>query len=224
MTIFDYQNLIGQLPYSENGYEIMRSTWKNSEEEFQDLFRFNNKIFGTKDVITINRTDLFETSLEYPKDFILKTLYWAFPKGMKGLNFQRIIHRLSSITSDLQVLNKNFSIEDGLVRLCKYQSLGIKGITSLLYFTQLRSDFGVQPLILNPEIIQVLNRGQYEEFIDYKGIDSENWNEYYAAFVQTCHNIALQMHVKPDQIEYFLNTFGAQLTTVNTEIKVALAG
>ncbi len=224
MTIFEYKNLINQLPYLENGYEIMRSTWKNSEEEFQDLFRFNNKIFGTKELITINRADLFDTSFDHPKDFILKTLYWAFPKGMKGLNFQRIIHRLSAITSDLQLLNKNFSIEEGLERLCKYQSLGVKGITSLLYFTGLKSDFGVQPLILNPEIIQVLNRGVFEEFKDYQGIDHENWHNYYASFVQTCNSIAQQAHVKPDQIEYFLNTFGAQLTPVNTEIKVALAG
>lgn len=224
MTIFDYKNLIGQLPYFENGYEIMRSTWKNSEEEFQDLFRFNDNIFGTKDVITINRTDLFETSFENPKDFILKTLYWSFPKGMKGLNFQRIIHRLNAITSDLQALNQNFSIEDGLKRLCKYQSLGAKGITSLLYFTGLKSDFGIRPLILNPEIIQVLNRGQFEEFRDYKDINTENWDDYYAAFIQTCHNVAQQAHVKPDQIEFFLQTFGAQLTPVNTEIKVALAG
>ncbi len=225
INLTNYQSLISQMPYLEHGVEVNRAIWKGCEEEFPELYHLNVSIFEKKDTIYVNRFDVLnQFNDENYKKFLLFVLYWSFPQGMKGLNFQRVMHRIKLLISDLRECTESQSIEFSIEKLAKFQSLGAQGITSLCYFTGITSEFGLKALILDPSIIAILQKGIIPEFEEIKNIDIENWATYYIPYLKITHKLSTELQVEPDQIEFFLRTFAGRLKPLQNSKSMALVG
>jgi len=102
MKIAKYKLLIQNLPVREQSFHTKQSTWKKYEVN-KYLLKFNNQLFGKNKSITISRNDIFTT--ESTQNLIIKTIYWGYPRGMRGKNFSKVLRNLEAI-SKLLYFNK----------------------------------------------------------------------------------------------------------------------
>ena len=80
MKISDFRNLINELPYLNQSFNIKESVWKNDSQN-----ELISRIIGDEKSITLNRFDLINSSYNIP-EFIIKTLMWGYPAKGRGNN------------------------------------------------------------------------------------------------------------------------------------------
>ena len=85
MDIKNYQTLITHLPVRQQCFSTKRATWRPAEKEIGWLESLNDKLFDNAETLRINRQDVFDTTDIREK--ILKTIYWGYPRNMRGNNF-----------------------------------------------------------------------------------------------------------------------------------------
>lgn len=71
MELIEFQNFIQNIPYQNQAFDIKKANWKIESQ--QDLI---DKIFNGKDIITLNRQDLINSTSDL-KEFVIKTLMWG---------------------------------------------------------------------------------------------------------------------------------------------------
>src|SRR5690554_4805663 len=86
MKIADFNNLIKEIPFLSQSFEIKKKNW--TIENQQDLI---DKIFNQDDVINISRQDLFDCRFNDVEEFILKTLMWGYPTKGRGRNIDKLL-------------------------------------------------------------------------------------------------------------------------------------
>ena len=84
MKIADFELLIQELPFRNQSFDIKRSNWKcENQKELID------RVFGEKDIVTVNRYDLINSS--FMEEFIIKTLMWGYPTKGRGNNINNLL-------------------------------------------------------------------------------------------------------------------------------------
>ena len=74
---------------------------------------------------------------------------------------------------------------------------------------------GYKCLILDKRIIDILNSGMYAELVSLKQINEYNKYYNYLEYLKLVNKLANRMHVKIDQIEYFLFHFGKNIKNLH---------
>ncbi len=211
MQIIDYANLIRELPYRNQSFDIKRENWNFTE---QDLLI--NKIFNDKKIITLNRSNLVVSAAEL-KDFILKTLLWGYPTKGRGNNINTILEKenfqkLENILEDYKWSEITFErFERDINSIPK---LGLATMSKFTHFLNTTIN-GHKAVILDARIQDCINSGRFQEFDYLKGISYSNAVKRYPDFIKTIHLLSKEMDVKADQIEMFLFTFGKNLSDVD---------
>ena len=101
MRLQIYSNLINQLPIEQQAIEVNLKNWnkyipKNYKKTFKGIF-CNKDLIIRENTIQISRHDLFkEGEKKNIYRFILMTLMWGYPSGMRGKNIPNILGPIPS--------------------------------------------------------------------------------------------------------------------------------
>ncbi|PWL23525.1 MAG: hypothetical protein DCO96_15840 [Fluviicola sp. XM-24bin1] len=209
MKISSYTTLIRELPHLQQAFDIKRSIWKVPHQ--QELV---DEIFVNEEVIRINRGDVFNSNSNIER-FIISTLMWGYPTKGRGNNIDRMLEpkHFDYLASVLQHFKDNVNMPSHQIEdhLGIVPGLGLSTITKFLYFLDITIDN--QPaLILDNQIIKVINSKRFEELQPLEGIRYDNGPLRYPDYLYEMNLIADQLKVDPGQLEYFLFTFGNQLS------------
>jgi hypothetical protein len=209
MKIYDFKDLIRQLPNNEQSFDIKADIWKNSSQNSIIVDIFNNQ-----NVITISRKDLFE-SVDNLDRFVIKTLMWGYPTKGRGNNIDNLLEDKNF--HELLVLLKKLKSNDlstiDFYYASKHKSLGISTLSKFLYFLS-SSVCGNRAVILDGQIMDVINSGRFEELniIRQKsGVQIYNAFKRYPDYLKAISEIADAVNADPGQVELFLFMFGKNL-------------
>jgi len=222
MFLETFQPLIKNLPVRDQCFTTNRSNakWQLAEidnEKFQSL---NSNLFSNKSELTISRRDIFEINSEPEKifEFIIKVIYWGYPKGMQGNNFSKVIEqknieKLSSILSQFQK-QKVVAKQDYFHLIQEFKQINgisLSTYSKFLYFLNLTID-GLPCLILDRRIIKVIADRKFENFSSinniYYGTNAEKQK---IKYLEITNNLATSLGTKEENIEQFLFLFGNNL-------------
>ena len=205
--MINYIHLIQSLPVADQAFTIKSSNWQKalSDFHFQEIFNgAENICLSRKDVHDTNNIELF----------ILKTILWGYPKGMRGKNFENIYSNLIALSAILNLPDRAFLKTDDLYeiqnRLQKIEGLGLSTYSKLLYFRDFKFD-GVPALILDERLIRVFKKNVFEEFDSLAKISQYNCVKLYNAYLHIMSELSKQYKVSGEQIEQFLFIFGNHL-------------
>lgn len=222
MFLETFQPLIKNLPVREQCFITNRNNakWQLAERDNEKFQSLNNNLFNNKNELTISRRDIFEINSEPEKifEFIIKVIYWGYPKGMQGNNFSRVIEpenieRLFSLLLPYQK-QKSITKHDYFELVKEFKQ--IKGISlstysKFLYFLEVTID-NLPCLILDRRIIKTIADKKFEDFSSilniYYGINAERQ---YINYLEITNNLAASLETKGENIEQFLFLFGNNL-------------
>ena len=220
MKISDYKILISVLPFMEQAFEIKRGNWEDliSNENLDKIFNLNDRV--NPDVeqkkdhrILLSRFELFH---DQPIEiFLIKVLMWGYPSKGRGRNIENILHepnfsKLIDLLSDLQEKGE-ITIRD-IKEVLKTGGLGLSTLTKFLYFLRLKVE-SYRALIMDQRVISAINSNKFcDNGIEkFKKLRYDNAVDNYVEYLSFSHEIADQLHVKPDQVEMFLFEYGQNL-------------
>lgn len=207
ISIKNYTQLIQSLPVADQAFTIKASNWQKA------LFDFHfQEIFNGAENICLSRKDVHDTNnIEL---FILKTILWGYPKGMRGKNFENIYSNLIALSAILNFPDRAFLKTDDLYeiqnRLQKIEGLGLSTYSKLLYFRDFKFD-GVPALILDERLIRVFKKNVFEEFESLAKISQYNSIKMYKDYLQIMASLSEELNASSEQIEQFLFIFGNHL-------------
>lgn len=201
------------MPTSYQAFASKRSTWAphiNQDDEAGSALR---SIFGTADEITLSRSDL--RSLAAKADlvqFILATIIWGYPSGMRGNNVTKLIGHLNSLAQLLSSTRTEpvtkWSEHYAEVELIS--GVGLSTYTKFLSFLSVRVQ-GHTALILDNRIIRIANKGIFDELAPLKELSDYNKVRFYPQYLECMHDVADNLAVTAEEIEFFLFEFGLYL-------------
>ncbi|SEJ75203.1 hypothetical protein SAMN05216327_11892 [Dyadobacter sp. SG02] len=216
MKIQDYSGLIRNLPVRQQSFTTKRSTWGKAESQIPWLAELNNKIFENRIAVTISRQDVFAT--DDVRELIVKTIYWGYPRGMRGNHVVNIFNAMKEIETEFTLAlarETNQSIDSSnfasLLELFEsIEGLGISTLTKLLYFNDVTFD-GHRCLILDSRIIKVLQEAKFNEFHSLRHIRYGKGVLLYTQYLQVMSAVSRDLDVNCEGLEQFLFLFGGNL-------------
>ncbi len=209
MTINNFGNLIRELPVSLHAVSTQYTRWEDNfgivpPEEIAQIFNGSNEI-------KINRQNILSDVGLRRK--IYKTIFWGYPTGMRGNNHQLIFSNIDVIYNlllDLQDAGNQINNWENHISQLNIPGLGITTYTKLLYFCNVHINRN-KAVILDKNIINCINNNIFEEFNGLVGINYLNAKKLYPNYLEVISNIAHQIDVFSDKIEYFIFLFGNNL-------------
>lgn len=217
MRITDYEELIRQLPYENQAFDVKRENWKDVAQS-----EIISEIFRDQKSVTISRFELFNSTWD-TKCFVIKLLMWGYPTKGRGKNienlllpenFELLISKLS-----LAIEKKNISIQEVKELMNGIKGIRLSTLSKILYFSRLNVE-SFPALILDQRVLNALNgdsKFQDSGIEKFKNINYTNAINSYVDYLAFINDLAIQMKVLPDQIEIFLFMFGTSLKELEGE-------
>ena len=211
MTLYDFKDLIRNLPTKEQSFTTKRTTWNKPEFTInKDFNQFVKESFKTE-TLQISRQDCFDANQNF-SELLFKSILWGYPSGMRGKTFQRILNNYKvikksfddCIQEDIILTRSNF---EKLEKLLRSTGIGLSTLTKLLYFKKIDID-NYNALIFDSRIIEVLNTGKFVEFSHLINAKKDTLSCYnFLVSVRDLQNFDCDS----EQVEHFLFTFGLNL-------------
>lgn len=214
MKISTYKTLISNLPVGQQSFSTKRDTWQKAQNEIFWLEDFNDQLFDNNETLQVNRKDIFNSSSSMRK-LILKTIYWGYPRGMRGNHFVDILKNIEVLETILNEIKQQRDLKtsdfDNLIKKLKcITGLGLSTYSKLLYFLDL--SINNNPcLILDQRLIDVFNSEFYDDFSDLAKINAYNKEDKYLSYLDITNKLADELQTKGENIEQFLFMFGNNL-------------
>ena len=213
MKITKFKEFIREFPYLNQSFDIKKQNWKiESQQQKLDL------IFNENETVTLNRFDLINSKYDL-ENFIFKTLMWGYPTKGRGKNIEKMLEKgnLERLIKILENYRENEISNEQLKKDIKsIPGLGLSTITKFTHFLDTTIN-GNKAVILDIQIIEAINTGNFLEFSHLKGISYENAPKRYPEYLKTINELSKSMNAEPDQIEMFLFTFGRTLSELKGE-------
>lgn len=209
MQVADFKDLIKNLPYLNQSFDIKKAIWGKHITSNQ-----LSNIFGDSDILTISRNDLLECSKSTDIDtFIIKTLMWGYPSGGRGNNIKNILSKIE-IEKLVKFIegSKNSDINISYLKECcnNIKGMGLSTISKFTQFLDITID-SYAAVILDNRIIEAIKKGGFEEFTCFPEKKYNNAIKNYPQYIKIIDEIARKIAAKPDQVEMFLFLFGRNL-------------
>lgn len=213
MTLFDFQDLIINLPVLRQSFTTKRSNWQKFEQQHLWYSKINDEIFRAESVLKISREDIFKT--ENLQHRILKTIYWGYPRGMRGNHFSGIIEKIDKLASIIKILKANTnhdanSFETLKNEFQKISGLGLSTYSKILYFSGIQFNNN-SSLILDKRLIDVFNNNSFSEFENLPSLSGYNAESYYLDYLKIFSQLSGQLNTNGENLEQFLFIFGNNL-------------
>ncbi|MGO9589515.1 MAG: hypothetical protein ACLP3K_05640 [Candidatus Acidiferrales bacterium] len=202
------------MPVEYQAFASKRSIWAshvNRNDNAGDALR---AIFGKLGEVTLSRSDLRSFACKPDlAQFVMATIIWGYPRGMRGNHVANLISHLSSLTQLLSDARTEPVAEWGTYYDAKVRPIGGIGLstyTKFLSFLSVKVQ-GHMALILDDRIIRVANQGIFEELMPLQELSSYNAPRSYPQYLECIHGLADSLEVSPEKIEFFLFEFGLHL-------------
>lgn len=216
MELRAFARLIKVLPVSYQAGTSKWSTW----QKFEHLHRVGpalKGLFGPDEKLVLSRDDLRELGRDDDlAPFVVATIVWGYPSGMRGANFASLAETISQITRKLKHVQKR-----GVPNWQKhYEKLGFYGVgistwSKLLNFLDVQVE-NHKALILDDRIINVLKERVFEELESIQIIRRDNAHKTYPQYIEKMHELASRYKVDPEALEMFVFSFGPTLKRPKT--------
>ena len=208
MKISSFENLIRELPYNLQSFDISESNWKVDSQK-----KIVKKIFDDRASITLNRNDLVQSSNNIG-EFIIKTLMWGYPTKGRGNNINNILEK-ENFNNLVRIL-KGYKDADVTLNELKNDIKRIRGLgpstmTKFTNFLNTRME-GKKAVILDLQVIKSINNGRFDEFKSLVGINERCQLSRYPEYLTIVDDLSRSLKVDPDQIEQFMFLFGNRIS------------
>lgn len=176
-------------------------------------------VFGNKDSIFLSRQDVLKTFLSDTSLGLVHSLVWGFPTGNKpgGANFKSFFDKLNSFALQIEKIQTTTLSERAFTSLNKVSGVKTSLTTKLLYFSGCKID-NTSCLIFDRRVLATL---QLFNFVEFKYLNEgflklrtnpQNVSfQLYTAYCKTCSQIAVELNVTAETIEYLLFNQNAQI-------------
>ncbi len=212
MELIDFKQFIQNIPYENQAFDIKRENWKDENQQI-----LIDKIFNDKDIITLNRQDLVNSTSDL-SEFVIKTLMWGYPTKGRGRNIEKMLEP-KTFNKLIEVLETYRDFEITIDKLKKdisaISGLGLSTITKFTHFLNTTIN-GNRAVILDIQIIEAIKSQRFIDFKDFSGITYDNAQNYYLDYLEKIHSISINLNANPDQVEMFLFTFGRNLSPLKS--------
>jgi len=213
MRLFEFRNLIANMPVTHQAFASKRATWTSHIDENNEAGDALRAIFGNSVEVTLSRSDLKSlASKSNLAEFVMATIIWGYPRGMRGNHVENLIGHLGTLTQ-LLVAARIQSITDwGLhyANVRPINGIGLSTYTKFLSFLSVQVN-GHAALILDDRIIRVANQDIFEDLRPLQNLSYQNAARHYPEYLQCIEEIATKLSVSPEQLEFFLFEFGLNL-------------
>ena len=176
-------------------------------------------IFDGKNNIYLSRRDVAETFLSDTRLGLVHSLVWGFPTGNKpgGADFKPFFNKLDFFTSQVEKIQiANLSEQTfNCINSVSYVKTSLT--TKFLYFSGCKVD-NASCLIFDRRVLDTL---RLFEFVEFKCLNEDFYKlranpqkirfQLYAAYCKICSQIAVELNVTAETIEYLLFNQGVQI-------------
>lgn len=176
MQLADFTELIRNMPVRYQAFTSKRSTWENHLAIPGAAGNALRGIFESDPETTISRSDLRNLStLPVLDQFVMATLLWGYPRGMRGNHVADLIDDFAALTGMLSTAREQKDIEwdDHYVGVAAIRGVGLSTYTKFLSFLSVRIQ-GHEALILDDRIIEAVRKRAFEELEPLRGLSSYN--------------------------------------------------
>lgn len=219
MRLSEFKNLIENMPVPYQAFASKRATWASHIDEDNEAGNALRTIFGKSDEVTLSRSDLrgLASKLDLAQ-FVIATIIWGYPRGMRGKHVENLIAHIGSLTTMLAAAKTqpvtDWSLHYANVR--PINGIGLSTYTKFLSFLSVRVQ-GHAALILDNRIIRVASQEVFDELGQLKRLSYQNAARFYPGYLQCIHEVATRLSVTPEQIEFFLFEFGLNLKPLSAQ-------
>ena len=208
MRLSDFTALIAQMPTRYQSFTAKRVTqnWLNILHREDRAGAAMCQLFGEQESVELSRSDLRVFARQESLDcFVMATLLWGYPDGMRKTWASDISDNLLALTSLLNEARQGIANwRPHFARADAIRGLGLSTYTKFLNFLSVNVS-GHTALILDMRISDVAIAGEFEEFTgDYS-------SKTYPAYLETMHSITADLKVEAESLEFFLYEFGGNL-------------
>lgn len=229
MRLSDFADLISHMPVSKQAFTSKRSTWsahlQRRDVAGTALKSILDAYCKDSEDIFLSRGDLRDLAVRTDlAEFVIATIIWGYPRGMRGNNLSNLISRLKTLCGLLAHARSN-PISDWsshYERVRPIQGVGLSTYTKLLYFLSANVE-GHEALILDQRIVEVAQQNLFEELTSIRGLTSANAAKRYPEYLKCMNDVASQLSLPPDKVEFFLFEFGLHLKSAREPSGVELA-
>jgi hypothetical protein len=217
MRLADFAGLISNMPTSEQAFASKRSTWAahiNGKDAASEALQavFDAYTVDSKNIF-LSRDNLRDLALK-PNlaEFVVATIIWGYPRGMRGHNFRNVISDLEALCQRLSDA-RSCPISDWrshCERLSEIHGIGLSTYTKLLHFLAVKIGRH-EALILDQRIIEVAQQNLFEELTPIRQLTTVNAPRLYPRYLESMNDAASRLSLPPDKIEFFLFEFGLHL-------------
>ncbi len=213
MRLASFRDLIANMPVSYQAFTSKKPTWARHINRHDPAGDALTAIFGTADEVTISRSDL--RSLAGKPDlrqFVMATIIWGYPRGMRGNNVSRLVSHLDLLSSHISTARVPPGIDwsSHYEKVKRIPGVGLSTYTKFLSFLSVQVQ-GHTALILDDRIIRVSNLGLFEELAPLRRLNNRNAVRSYPGYLDCIHGLARSLGVSAEGIEFFLFEFGLNL-------------
>lgn len=205
-------NLIRSMPVSEQAFTSKKSTWEKYIGKKILSSDILAEIFDNKEDVEISRQDLLNAGKsENLRKFIVSTILWGYPAGMRGNHFENISNHLEKVEACL--LKAKRGIEDWdshYATANKIEGLGLSTYTKLLYF--IGADVNKIPcVILDQRVINAIRKGAICGLESLDGIATHNAAKKYPEYLMIINEAAKKYGASHGGVEMFIFSFGLNI-------------
>jgi hypothetical protein len=216
MRLADFTDLISNMPVSNQAFASKRSTWSahinGADVAGVALRTIFNAHDATSENIFLSRGDLSDLALK-PNlaEFVLATIIWGYPRGMRGHNFRNVTIHLDALCRRLS--DARSPISDWILHYKDVRAIpgiGLSTYSKLLHFMSANVE-GHKALILDQRIIEVVQQNLFEELASLRRLTSANASRLYPQYLECMDDAASRLSLPPEKVEFFLFEFGLHL-------------
>lgn len=213
MRLSEFKSLIANMPVTHQAFASKRATWAPHIDKNNEAGKALCSIFRNSDEVTLSRSDLRSlASKPNMAEFVMATIIWGYPRGMRGNHVENLIGHLDTLTQ-LLVTAKTHPITDWNLHYANVRpvnGIGLSTYTKFLSFLSIQVN-GHGALILDDRIIRVANQEVFEDMRSLRNLSYQNAARYYPDYLQRMDTIAAELSVTSEQLEFFLFEFGLNL-------------
>ncbi len=200
------------MPVDAHAFTSKKSTWEKHLSKKNAVSSYLQEIFMGKEEIEISRRDLFDLakSGNYPR-FIISTILWGYPAGMRGNHFETITNKIDVLSILLQEASsgiKDWKHHYSMVS--EIRGLGLSTYTKFLYFIEAKID-SFPCVILDKRIIDAINKRFISDLSQLVGIQTYNASTRYPDFLKVIDRASNKYEATHGQVEMFIFEFGINM-------------
>jgi hypothetical protein len=210
LSLHDFRDLIANMPVSHQAFTSKQPTWASHMSGDGIAGAALRTIFGESDEVTLSRSDLRHLANEDLAQFVMATIIWGYPRGMRGNNVANLIGHFDALISLLAGV-RGEPVEDWkshYAQLAPLSGVGLSTHTKFLTFLSV-TVHGHSALILDDRILRIAQSGIFRELAPLHGL--KNAAHSYPRYLECMHSLAGDLMVSAERLEFFLFEFGLNL-------------